>query len=63
MAVNTCEMWSIGIKIAFFPKKITKSRPAPGGFAPRLPFVFRLSYTALLNKYPNLDVFTLLLLV
>ena len=47
MALNTCEMWSIGIKIAFFPKKLQKiaqrlgasppdppKPPAPGGPAP-----------------------------
>ena len=32
MAVNTCEMWSDGIKIAFFPKNLQKLLAA-GGFA------------------------------
>ena len=34
MALNMREMWSNGIKIAFFPKTY-KKRPADGGFAPR----------------------------
>ena len=34
MALNTNEMWSNGIKIAFFPQKATKIRPGAGGFAP-----------------------------
>ena len=37
MALNTCEMWFNGIKIAFFSKKLQKNRPAAGGFAPRPP--------------------------
>ena len=43
MALNTCEMWFNGIKIASFFQKITKNRPAAGGFAPRPPAVIRLS--------------------
>ena len=45
MALNTCEMWSNGIKIAFFPNNYKKSpngrglRPqtpkASGGWGPR----------------------------
>ena len=61
MALNTYEMWSNGIKIAFFPKKqkiekrLGASPPTPiasGGWdsANRPPFVMRLSYTSLLNK-------------
>ena len=45
MALNTCEMWSTGIKIVFFPKTY-KNRPAAGGFAPRPPSVIRLSTIA-----------------
>ena len=37
MALNTCEMWSNGIKIAVFFQKITKNRPTAGGFASRPP--------------------------
>ena len=37
MALNTCEMWFNGIKIAVFSKKLTKNRPTAGGFAPRPP--------------------------
>ena len=43
MAVNTREMWSSEIKIAFFSKKFfskvffPKITPAAGGFAPRPP--------------------------
>ena len=33
MALNTCDLLSNGIKIAFF-QKITKNRPAAVGFAP-----------------------------
>ena len=42
MAVNTSEMWSKGIKIAFFPKTY-KTRPAAGGSAPRPSSAIRLS--------------------
>ena len=64
MALNTCEIWSNGIKIAFFSKKITKNRPTAGSFAPRPakppaaggpcpqpPSVIHLSYTSLLNTF------------
>ena len=36
MAVNTYEMWSNGIKIAFFPKTY-KNRSEAENFAPRPP--------------------------
>ena len=36
MALNTCEMWSNGIKIAFFPKNY-KKLTAAGGFTPQAP--------------------------
>ena len=58
MALNTCEMWSNGIKIAsFFMPKITKNCRAVGGLALRLlqtPSVMGLSYISLLNTSPNL---------
>ena len=37
MALNMCEMWSNGIKIAYYFKKITKNHSAAGGIAPRPP--------------------------
>ena len=56
MAVNTCEMWSNRIKIAFFQKltkiaqRLGSSPPDPhnhaGGSAPRPPSVIRLSAVA-----------------
>ena len=36
MALNTCEMWSNGIKIAVFSKNYQK-RSTAGDFAPRPP--------------------------
>ena len=76
MALNTCEMWSNGIKTAFFSKKITKNRPTAGGFArrppkppvaggpaPKPPFVMHLSYTSFLNTFPKLDICIFQLLV
>ena len=64
MALNTCQMWFNGLKISFF-QKLTKNRPAAGGFAPKPPeppaapqnlSVMRLSYTTFLNTSPNLDI-------
>ena len=50
MALNACEMWSNGIKVSFFSKKITKNRPAAGGFAPTpVCDTFELQYTFLLK--------------
>ena len=75
MALNTCEMWFNGIKIAFFSKKLQKSpngwglRPqtlkpsAAGGPAPKLPSVIPLNYTSFLNTFPKLDVCIFQLLV
>ena len=57
MVLNTYEMWSNGIKIAFFSKKIAKNRPETGGFVPRSPSVIRLSKLVYLRKSPNLDIF------
>ena len=61
MALNMCETWSNGIKIAFFPKT-NKNRPAAGGFALR-PYShrrlgFEFEYTRLLNTSPKLDICT-----
>ena len=76
MALNTCEMWSNGIKIAFFSKKITKNRPTAGDFAPRPPkhlaaggpapnppSVIHWSYTSFLNTFPKLDICIFQLLI
>ena len=41
MALNTCEMWSNSIKIAFF-QKITKNRPAAGALPPDPHSLWRL---------------------
>ena len=49
MAVNTYEMWSNGIKIAFFSKNVQKSTPVCDTF----------EYTSLLNTSPNLDICSL----
>ena len=57
MVLNACEMWSNGIKIAFFSKKNPKNRPATGGFIPRSPSVIRLIKLVYLHKSPNLDIF------
>ena len=57
MVLNTCEMWSNGIKIAFFFQKIPKNCRATGGFISRSPSVIRLSKLVCLHKSPNLDIF------
>ena len=54
MALNTCEMYFNGIKMAVFSKKLSKNRPTAGGFAPRPPSVLRLRYTTFLNTSPKL---------
>ena len=76
MALNTCEMRSNSIKIAFFSQKITKNRATAGGFAPRPPkpleaggpapkppSVIHLSYTSFLITFPKLDICIFQLLV
>ena len=60
MALNTCEMWSNGIKIAFFSKKLQLfSKKSPNGWEPRPQpsFVTLLSYTNFLNTFPKLDIY------
>ena len=69
MALNTCKMWSNGIKIAFFSKNFQKS-PSGWGLSPQTPIAaggWRLrtqtpvcgtfEYTSLLNTSPKLDIF------
>ena len=69
MAVNTCEMWSNGIKIAFFSKNLQKS-PSGWGLCPQTPIAFggwglrpqtpicdTFEYTSFLNTSPKLDIF------
>ena len=68
MAVNTCEMRSNGIKIAFFFQKPTKiaqllgaSPPDPHsrrrlGDPPADPVCDTFEYTSLLNTSPMLDI-------
>ena len=70
MAVNTCEIWSNGIKKAFFSKNLQKSssgwelRPqtpiAPGGWGlrPQTPVCDTFEYASLLNMSPKLDICT-----
>ena len=65
MVVNTCEMWSNGIKIAFFSKNLQKS-PSGWGLCPQTPIAtggwgFRpqtlvcgtFEYTSLLTTSPK----------
>ena len=71
MALNICELWFNGIKIAFVFQKITKNRLTAEGFAPRPPkfsaagapaprppSVTRLSYTGFLKTSPKLRIRT-----
>ena len=70
MAVNTCEMWSNGIKIAFFSKNLQKSpsgwvlRPQTpivtggGELCPHTPICDTFEYTSLLNTFPKLGICT-----
>ena len=55
MALNMCELWSNGFKIALiFQKKTTKNCPAAKGLAlrpPSLRQLIHLSYTSLLNTF------------
>ena len=69
MAVNTCEMWSNGIKIAIFSKNLQKS-PSGWGLCPQTPIATRgwglrpktpvcetFEYTSFLTTSPKLDIF------
>ena len=63
MALNTCKMWSNGVKTAFF-QKVTKNCPDPHclrrlGAPPPDPLndTFELQYTFLLNTSLNLDIY------
>ena len=67
MALNTCEMWFNGIKIAFFPKKLQKSpsdwRLCPQtpiatglGLRPQTPVCNTFEYTSLLNTSPKFNI-------
>ena len=70
MTLNTREMWSNGIKIAFYFKKLQKiaktlgASPKPlkplvaGGSAPRALSVIHLSYISLLNTSLKLNICT-----
>ena len=58
MALNTCKMWSNGVKTAFFFKKLRKIAQQLGASPPD-PFndTFELQYVSLLNnRSPNLDI-------
>ena len=68
MAVNTCEMWSNGIKIAFFPKNLQKL-PSGWGLFPQTPIATggwglrthtpvcgMFEYTSILNTFSKLDI-------
>ena len=68
MAVNTCEMWSTRIKIAFFPKTY-KNRPVAGlqkppiatgrwGLLPHTPICDTFEYISLFNTSAKLDICT-----
>ena len=76
MALNTCELWFNGIKIAVFFQNITKNcptagdfsprppkPPAAGGPAPRPPSMIGLGYTSFLNTFSKFDICIFQLLV
>ena len=66
MALNTCEMRSNGIKIAFFSKKLQKTAQRLGASPPdpQTPVCdIHLSYTSFLNTFPKLDICIFQLLV
>ena len=68
MVLNTCEMWSNRIKIAFFSKNLQKSPSGWGlcpqtpiasgswGLCPQTPLWDTFEYTSLLNTSPKLDL-------
>ena len=68
MAVNACEMWSNGIKIAFFSKNLQKS-PSVWGLCPQTPIATggwglrpqtlvcdTFEYISFVNTSPKLDI-------
>ena len=57
MALNSCEMWSNVIKIAFFSKNLQKS-PSGWGLCPQTPVSDTFEYTSLLNTSSKLDFYT-----
>ena len=61
MALNTCEMWSNGIKIAFFRKNYEKS-PSCWELRPHTPVcdTFELRYTSLLKHVSQFRHFRIL---
>ena len=61
MALNSCEMWSNGIKIAFFSKNYEKS-PNGLGLRPQTPVcdTFDLQYTSLLKHVSQFTHFRIL---
>ena len=66
MALNACQMWFNGNKIAIYFKKLQKIRPHTqdsGGWGRSLTSVIRLGYISLLNTSPKLDICTFQLLV
>ena len=75
MAVNSCEMWSNGHKIAFSFQKLTKIAQRLGalppdphshrwmGAPPQTPICDTLEYTSLLNTSPKLNICTFELLI
>ena len=56
MALNMSEMWSNGVTMAFFSKKVQKLAKRMG-VRPQTPSVIRLSYVSLLNTSFTLDIF------
>ena len=76
MALNTCEMWSKGIKIASFPKKLRKIAQRLGalppdlhslrrrGLHPHTPVwvMFELQYTSLLKYFSQFPHFCILII-
>ena len=70
MALNTGELWSNWIKIAFFTENLQKSPSGWGlcaqtpvatggwGLRPQTPIFDLFEHTRLLNTFPKLDIFT-----
>ena len=65
MVLNTCEMWSNGIKMAFFFQKLIKIAQRLGALppdphiafgGPQTPLCDTFEYTSLLNTSPKFDL-------